>query len=179
MIDTNQQIAQNTSIYNIDYNRIAIWDLPIKWRKVINVEWLKILLTPVIRLHQEFLAFKTASNYKLSHNSQVVLLEKMLNDNFDKVNRAIEIRNVAVKEPVWFYEPQDDKPVYFYEPADDKSVYFYEPTDLDAATEDFLVVVPATLRPGGTQANAQFETAMKTQINYYKLYSKNYKIVYG
>jgi len=168
----------NGKIYKIDYDRLVVWLLPTKERDILNVVWLRVLLAPLKRIYQEFLKFRITSNYKLTHNSQVASIEEVLNDLFDDNLKRIIIRNSEVKEPVWFYEPEDNKPVWFYEPEDNKPVYFYEESHLFGFTADFIVIVPLDLQPDDNIEKEQFELELRREINYYKLYSKNYTIVY-
>lgn len=105
-------------------------------------------------------------------------MEAVLNDKFDSLFRRIRILNVEFKEAVYFYEPEENREVYFYEPEDEKPVYFYEADDLEGDGVDFVVCVPPSLKPFTEAAENALLTRMRGQIDYYKLYSKNYKIVW-
>ncbi len=145
-------------------------------RKAKQIKWLQAILSPIVVLHNDFLSFRLSSLYKVKHNSQVVYLQAVLNDTFDPIFRRIRIANAVIKEPVWFYEPQDDKPVWFYEPQDDKPVYFLEESEFAGGGVDFTVLVPRDLQPVDNSQLSALLTKMKAQIDYYKLYSKNYEI---
>ena len=126
--------------------------------------------------YNQILHFRAESLYKLNHNSQIIYLEKVLNDAFDAETRKIYINNAQINEPVWFYEIADNKPVFFYEIADNKPVYFREESELVGDGIDFTVFVPIQLKPLQTQQLDDFLNQMRALIDYYKLYSKNYQI---
>jgi len=163
-------------IYTINWGTLVQWLIPTFLRKPIHYDWLMALAQPVATLHEQFLLFREKSNYKLGHNSQVCSIESMLNDQFDPADRRIKINNGVVREPVWFWEQEENQPVWFYE--DNPAVYFYEPDYLAEELADFTVIVPAGLLTGNATADTQMERLMRSFIDYYKLYSKNYTIKY-
>jgi len=114
----------------------------------------------------------------VNHNSQICFLQAVLNDSFDNIQRRIIIRNATLREPLWFYEPEENKPVLFYEPSDNKPVYFREESEFIGDGADFLVLVPIDLKPNTLQEETAFLIKMKAQIDYYKLFVKNYKILW-
>jgi len=142
--------------------------LPSFLQKNILISWLSVLISPIIWLHNEFIKYKNQALYRASHNSQIASLQAVLNDNFDKSKRRIKILNVTYKEPIYFYEPQENKPNYFYETE-----------DLHAKGVDFLVIIPKGIFPENQSEKNSLIMQMKAQIDYYKLYSKNYNIISG
>lgn len=166
----------SSPIFNIEYKVLTQMLVPTFKRKKGHVKWLRALITPIITLNRLFLAFRKDSLYKLSHNSQVVYLEKVLNDAFDTEHRRIYINNAIIREPVWFYEVDDNKPVLFYEIADNKPVYFREEAELSGDGIDFTVFVPSELQPNTASAFDNFINQMRALVDYYKLYSKHYQI---
>lgn len=164
------------NIYNIDWDYFILDNVPIEQQKPITLKWLNIILKPIARLHIEFLAFRNQALYKVNHNSQICYLQAVLNDSFDNTQRRIIIRNAILREPLWFYEPEENKPVVFYEPEDNKPVYFREESEFIGDGADFLVLVPIELKPTNTQEENAFMIKMRGQIDYYKLFVKNYII---
>lgn len=165
-------------VYNINWRKFIIENLEVDLRRVKTVKWLEVLFKPIIWLHIEFLAFRTQALYKVNHNSQICYLQAVLNDSFDNVQRRIIIRNAILKQPVWFYEPEEQKEVWFYEPEANKPVYFYEESEFLGDGADFLVLVPIDLKPTNTQEENALLIKMKAQIDYYKLFVKNYIILW-
>ncbi len=166
------------NVYNINWRKFIIENLEVDLRRVKTVKWLEVLFKPIIWLHIEFLAFRTQALYKVNHNSQICYLQAVLNDSFDNVQRRIIIRNAILKQPVWFYEPEEQKEVWFYEPEANKPVYFYEESEFLGDGADFLVLVPIDLKPTNTQEENALLIKMKAQIDYYKLFVKNYIILW-
>ena len=166
------------NVYNINWRKFIIENLEVDLRRVKTVKWLEVLFKPIIWLHIEFLAFRTQALYKVNHNSQICYLQAVLNDSFDNVQRRIIIRNATLREPLWFYEPEENKPVVFYEPEDNKPVYFREEIEFIGDGADFLVLVPIDLKPTNTQEENALLIKMKAQIDYYKLFVKNYIILW-
>ena len=166
------------NVYSINWRNFIIDNIPVDLRKIKTVNWLLVLFKPIMWLHIEFLAFRTQALYKVNHNSQICYLQAVLNDSFDNVQRRIIIRNAILREPLWFYEPEENKPVVFYESEDNKPVYFREESEFIGDGADFLVLVPIDLKPTNTQDLNAFIIKMEAQLNYYKLYVKNYIILW-
>jgi len=146
-------------------------NLPNILQKNFLINWLLVLISPIIWLHNEFIKYKNQSLYRASHNSQISSLQAVLNDNFDNSKRRIKIINVIYKESIYFYEPQENKEIFFYKPEENKSNYFYEIEDLHTKGIDFLVLIPRDII-----SNNKTEQII-AQIDYYKLYSKNYELI--
>ncbi len=166
------------NVYNNNWNNFIISNLPFEERKPKTIKWLNVILKPIVRLHIEFLAFRNQALYKVNHNSQICFLQAVLNDVFDNTQRRIIIRNAILREPLWFYEPEENKPVLFYEESDNKPVYFREESEFIGDGADFLVLVPIDIKPTNTQELNAFIIKMEGQLNYYKLFVKNYKILW-
>ena len=165
-------------VYSINWNRFVALQVPSFLRKAKLLAYLNALIVAVAHLHVAFLAFRRQALYKVNHNSQICYLQAVLNDSFDNVQRRIVIRNAILREPVWFYEPEENKPVWFYEASDNKPVYFREENEFVGDGADFLVVMPIALQPIAEEDNTALEIQIKGQIDYYKLFVKNYKIVW-
>ena len=166
------------NVYNINWRTFIILNLPVLLRQLKFIKLLEVFFKPIMWLHIEFLAFRTQALYKVNHNSQICFLQAVLNDSFDNIQRRIIIRNAVLREPLWFYEPEENKPVLFYEPSDNKPVYFREESEFIGDGADFLVLVPIDLKPTNTQELNALIIKMEGQLNYYKLYVKNYIILW-
>lgn len=167
-----------SNFYQFDWNILLKLLLPKALVKIKLMSFLTALVLPLRVLHLEFLRFRAASLYKMKFNSQIVYLENVLNDVFDPLLRRIVIQNAVFKNPIYFYEPEENKEVFFYEPEDNQPVYFREPNEFVGDGVDFFVFVPPDLQPSNGQQQLNLLTRMNGLINYYKLYSKNYSIVW-
>lgn len=167
-----------SNFYQFDWNILLKLLLPKRLVKLKILSFLTALVSPLRLLHLEFLRFRAHSLYKIKFNSQIVYLENVLNDVFDPILRRIVIQNAVFKNPIYFYEPEENKEVFFYEPEDNQPVYFREPNEFVGDGVDFFVFVPPDLQPSNPQQEQNLLTRMNGLINYYKLYSKNYSIVW-
>lgn len=166
------------NVYNINWNRLAVEMLPIALRKPALLAIVTSMLRPLELLHLDFLNFRAASLYRVRHNSQIVYMESMLNDIFDPWQKRIRIVNTVFKTAINFYEPEENKEVFFFEPTDNKPVIFREQNELSGDGFDFMVFVPPALRPSIPSKETAMITRMRAEIDYYKLYSKNYNILW-
>ncbi len=165
-------------IFDINLYRFFIWNLPVFLRTRVRMIWLKTIVAPVWKIYYRLLAFRKASLYKMSHNSQVVYLQKVLNDKFDATDRRIKIRNSDIQEPVWHYDAPEQNPVYYYDTDDERPVFFRSQSEFEELNADFEVVIPLALKPATQPEIKAFELQVSLLVDYYKLYSKKYIIKY-
>ena len=128
-------------IYIVDYRKLTTLLIPTFLRKIKNIVWLDTLVTPIKNLYIDFLNYRKKVNYKLSHNSQVCYLQKVLNDAFDTDLKRIYIENGIFLQALYVYASQEELPVYI------DTQYIYSDADLIGGQEDFIVLVPIELKP--------------------------------
>ncbi|WP_438710873.1 hypothetical protein ACSTS3_19740 [Aquimarina muelleri] len=157
-------------IYIVDYSKLGISLLPTFLRKLKIFSWLDTLMTPIKNTHNDFLKYRKKVNYKLSHNSQVCYLQKVLNDAYDAELKRIYIENGLFLQALYVYTPEEELPVYI------GTQYIYSDEDLKKEQNDFIVNIPIELRPVAPIALEGFLSDIKALINEYKLASKTYKI---
>ncbi|AJA67308.1 hypothetical protein MYRA21_0064 [Myroides sp. A21] len=153
------------NIYRFDFKRFIKLFIPIAYRNKTILELFGCFLFPIKQLHQRFVNYRKEVIQKMSYNSQVVYMQKMLNDYFDPFLRRIRIENNSIDDRVLFYTEPRNKPVYF------GTQRFF--SDRWQRNYDFLVIIPKDVI-----LNDKEKTQMKNLIEYYKLYSKNYEIKY-
>lgn len=158
-------------IYNINFNKLVTLLLPTFKRKVKITKFLKSLIKPLKELHENlnsgesFLELYKNALYKINHNGQVVYLEKVLNDRFDKDLRRIYITDGLFNTPTYAYPHIVEKDIYL------NTQYIFSGKDLAFKDVDFVVVFPQNVVVSGEAG-----IRIKSLINYYKLASKTYKI---
>lgn len=166
------------NVYTIDFDRL-VTNLQLTFlRKPFLLIFAKCLVSPIVSLYVAFLNFRIDSLYKLNHNSQVVYMQAMLNDSFDNELRRIRIANAVIEQPIWVYEPLDDEPLFVYEASDNAPVYLRELFEFFGGGNDFIVQVPMELKPTPPEALEAYLIKMSAKVDYYKLYSKNYSILF-
>lgn len=155
----------SNNVYRIDWEKLIQLFLPISLRKVLVTCLFYSVVYPLKQLHQLFINFRNDRLKRLSYNSQVVYLQKMLNDEFDPFSRQIRIVNNSIDDRRLFYYQHRDKPLYL-----GKHYFFGEHW---SRNYDFLVLIPEDLELTDVQI-----IQLRNLIEYYKLYSKQYEIRY-
>ena len=147
-------------------------DIPQVLRKIKLLAWVKILLSGVQKVYDLFAIFKAAIQKNLSYNGQVLYLEKVLNDENDKL-----LRRIYVSDPL----PNNNVPAFLYRRGEGQiTVTLYRNTEgvnvnplyrqTESPTVDFVVFVPLTV------ANNAALVKIKSTVNFYKLASKTFTI---
>lgn len=158
----------NPNIFNLNYKKLVVWLLPKPIRKPVQVAWLLALASPVIRLFNEFQAFRQSVIYHLTISPQVCKLEKLLNDRYDTVNRGIWIDDAREYEPLFLYQKAESKPVHLYRKSENKPKYLYTKAETSALGVDFIIYVPVFV---------VFDiNELSSLIKKYKLVSKTFKV---
>lgn len=155
----------NNNVYRIDWDKLVRLMLPIRLRRPLMIWFFWSMVYPVRWLYQLFTNFKNERLKRISYNSQVVYLQKMLNDEFDPFLKRIRVVNNAIDDRRLLYYQHRGKPLNL------GTVHFF--SEKWTRNFDFLVLIPKDVNLEDTQINQ-----MKNLIEYYKLYSKNYEIRY-
>ena len=170
----------NLALFRLDYQRLVNMLLPFTLRKhglqVPFIErrhtmlaWIHALLAPVKRLYIDFLVYRYQINYKMEHTGQVVYLEKVLNDRFDRGKERIRIKDGPKLEWVYIFRRDEQKPKYL------KTIYLYNQLSYGEKGVDFEVFIPTdTDIPVWTDSGKWAEC--HSLLNYYKLAGKTYQL---
>lgn len=154
------------NIYNVNWFRLVNMLVLPAVKKPLVLAFINSAIAPIRSNYDSFLGFKNDAEYRLKHNGQVCYLQKVLNDKFDNALRRIVVRNIQPKQPLWVYYPEDNKPVFVYNEVN-RPLFVYNPEDYYNEF-DFEVLIPTALNPLVNQ--------ISIQVNYYKIYSKNFQI---
>lgn len=162
--------------YNIDFDKLVGLLLPTSLRKRKMFSWLGVLLTPLKRIHYDFLQKRNEKNgdlYRLQHNGQVCYLRKVLNDNFDPEKRRIKIIDGNQFKRKYIYTEGEQKPVFL------GKIFLRERSDYADTGVDFLVELPKEvwLYHRTQQNGTEHFYTIEAFIDFYKLAGKRYKIV--
>ena len=153
-------------MYNIDYIRLLLWLVPKELHKVKLLTYLNALIAPVKLLYFDLLSYKDRVNYQLAHNSQICYLRAALNDQFDTTQRRIYITDGNSYNKLYIFTTSENKPKYL------NTIYVHLKNDYGDTGIDFIVVMPLAL------SEAVNSYALNALIEFYKLASKRYKVVY-
>lgn len=155
-------------MYRIDYTRLVDWLVPSMLRRNVLLSLAYALVNPVRKLYVAFMKYKTDSEYRLNHNSQVCYLEKVLNDRFDPEQKRINIIDGWRFNQLYIYKETEGS-----HKAVNLGTMFIRPSaDFADTGVDFIVKLPSDL---ALKESERYE--MKTLLNAYKLAGKRYKLV--
>lgn len=152
-------------IYNLDIVRLCIVLLPYAVRKDRIIAFLRAITTPLRTLQNTFNIYRVNFDYDLRINSQVVYLEKVLNDNFDEELRRIRVEdNEAVVNQKYIYTDVEDKPRFL------GKLFIGSKSESLSYGEDFIVKIPSDL------LYEEIKYKLRALLNKNKLPSLRYKI---
>ena len=164
--------------YLINILKIIIENLPMRREEGIyrlntqdRLDWLWSLTINFQSIRIRFLDFVSAKRYDLSRTAQVIMLEDLLNNEFDNVNRQIYIGDANLLAYTFLYMYQENQPsTAFYmdteiPPGVAQPLYLNEEYDQGY---DFIVYVPTGL--------LYDQQKLKALVNKYKLAGKRYII---
>jgi hypothetical protein len=162
----------NVKRYIIDYVKFVTERLPDpEIRREEVVAYAMALVSPVITLYNQLLAFRSLLLYKLTITPQVCYLEKMLNDQYDTDLRRIYISDSNQYEGLFIYTEGEDQPLFLFteaEVAKPKTFVYTEGEGSIDGSNDFVIFYPVGL---------EFEmNEMISLINTFKLASKLFSI---
>lgn len=145
----------------ISFNTLIELLLPSFLRKSRIVAILQSVVKPVDSLYQDTL-------YKMQHNSQVIYLEKMLNEYFEvsgysagnhELSKTVFISDAPPVDRNYIFQPAEVQPVYL------DSIYL---NGTPAVNYKFIVNIPDTY--------VFVEAKLRAVIDFYKLAGKKYII---
>lgn len=152
---------------NLDLSILIIQLLHPDMLTMFNIQWMEALVYPLRALLLLFYSSVNNDKYKLAHNGQVCYLRTVLNDAFDNEERRITISDVVKYDYVYFSPESDENPILF------ETVLFADSQLIGSDAADFIVNVPLALN-----LNNDSIIRFKSILNYYKLVSKRYLILF-
>lgn len=166
------------NIFQIDWSKFVRENVPIALRQQLFLHLLNAMTGRIKELHNTFLDFRTDWLYKIRHTSQVIHIEKVLNDAFDDVERRIYVQNVQFQSYKYLY-PDGEDPHFLQEDGavPDAPMYLLE-DGAGTISPDATIYVPMPLRPSAPIEIENFENAIRGLVDYYKTWGVNYQILY-
>ncbi len=154
--------------YNIDFKKLVIWLLPSVLRRRYMIAWLVALISPVIRMYNDVLAFRRLAIYRLAITPQVCYLEKALNDRYDIAQRRIRIVDAKEFEGIPLYRKVESKPLGLFRRSEGKGQVYYTKSETSKFGADFVIEVSVLIAFDLNELTAF--------VNSYKLASKKFKV---
>lgn len=160
--------------YRVDFDYLATLLLPSLLRKPRLRAWLAALLAPLRQLYGAFLRYAEAARIELSYNSQTIVLEAALNDQFDPDLRRITIDNSdAELVPLYFNFLSEQQPEKIIRFAAECPPWTYAYAYAEFTTQtDFTVRVPSLLRTD------QRTDQLNARIRRFKLATRHYLLLF-
>ncbi len=157
------------NVLNINFNKWAVMLIPPVLRKPFLVAFLKIAISQVGYLYTQFIKFRSTTNYRLKHNGQVCYLRAVLNDQFDPIDRQIEIGDAESRQSTLIYWRELERLVPDrYNPVLIVSSRGYT----SGSGFDFIVKVPSFI-----YSNPALVKQLRAVVVEYKLASKQFDVV--
>lgn len=168
----------NKKIYIVDYVKFKAQLLPIILRRPRLLAMLGALLSPFVSLYEDFFIFKNKAIYKTEHNAAITLLQKMLNDGYDNVERRIFINNAEITATQHYYDHDLGDPLVFYDTGEGDPQWFFNLEVFNVYRSDFTVFLPAAIRPPDPEDEERLLTKIRADLDYYKMYGTKYTIIW-
>ncbi|WP_286513385.1 hypothetical protein [Empedobacter falsenii] len=153
--------------YKINFDKLVVMLLPTYLRKPRMIAFITLFSAELTKLYNAWLVKKIEDEKWLYHNSQVCKLRKILNDEFDDLQRRIIITDGQLYERKYIYTLGEKKPVKL------GKIYIRQASDYADTGIDFFVIVPVEINI------KQNKYKLEALINRYRLASKRYKIIYN
>ncbi len=152
------------NLFLADIPTMAVQLMPTKWRKPIHIAWLKVLVYPFEKQLERLRTERKKNIYKLSHDSRVGRVEKVLNDRFDVVDRRIRIGEGNRINTLYLYTEAEAQQTYLPK-------YVYTQQEIADRSTDFVVLVPLVINLPQTELDA-----LRYLTKYYTGKDKLFKI---
>jgi len=153
-----------------DVNQMIEANLSPRLRKAFTMEFLKMVMSPLVVSYAQFYQYVNEKEYELIFNGQVIYMEHLLNDQFDNINRGIYITDAPQQQNqvTFFNENENNEETVIYNESEGEQPIVVYNYDEVISWPDFIVNVPASV--------VFDENRLKGYLNKYKLGGKNYKI---
>lgn len=165
-------------IYTINYGTFREQLLPLILRRPKLGAMLKALTTPLVLLYNKFFGFQKQAIYKTEHNASITLLQKVLNDAFDDIERRIFINNATITATQHYYDVADGEPLIFYDDGFGNPQWFFDLGTFNVYGSDFTVFLPMAARPLSPEEEERFLIKVRSALDYYKMFGTKYTIVW-
>ncbi|MCC9072446.1 hypothetical protein LNQ49_12720 [Flavobacterium sp. F-65] len=155
--------------FDISWNKFGVQNLPIKWREVNSISFLKVLLQPINDLYYKWNNWRIENIYKLEHTGQVCSLEGSLNDKFDPIERRIYIGDGQFYETFYIYTQAEQQDRFANTETEGETIHLRTESETADTGLDFIVFVPELIYK--TQIYA-----LHAHVKFYKAGGKRYNI---
>ncbi len=138
-------------------------------RRIEVISFIKAAFAPLTQLKSFFFSFFNTVECNLTWNGQVCMLEHLLNNEFDEVDRTIYITDAQnISSSFLFNDAENNEDSHIFNESEGADPYYvYNATEV--SQYHFVVNIPAAVTYN--------EDQLKFYVNKYKLAGKRWKIV--
>ncbi|TAE33332.1 MAG: hypothetical protein EAZ92_00655 [Candidatus Kapaibacterium sp.] len=158
-------------------NKLIQWLLPIILRRPVTVAWLQCLCKPMRDVNDEFLIFLEAMKLRAYESAQVMVLEDILNKEFDAVSKLIYIDDTGQQTSKRYLFTRDEttsNPLYVRTSAETvpfTSRIFLRPWSFfESISREFKVFIPAYI-------SEENETIIYNRVDNLKIATTTFRII--
>lgn len=155
--------------FNIDWNVLAVDNIPPMLRKPSTSALAQIILKPLGSLYYQWHQWRKENIYKLEHTGQVCSLEGSLNDKFDPIERRIYITDGQLYSTYYVYTEIEEQDRFINTQSEESTVFIRTESETADTGLDFIVFVPDTIY--STQIDA-----LHAHVRFYKAGGRRYNI---
>lgn len=132
-------------VFDINYDVLLKLLVPKVIRQPVLIRWLQSLTAPVRHLYDRFTKYRISTAYYLSHNSQVVYLQAVLNDRYDPGLRRVRVTDGPFIDPQFIYKKVENKPLYLYKNSENQPRHIHTNGETVNApgSIDFFIEMPS------------------------------------
>ena len=145
---------------------------PPRLRKHFFVEFIKQLTFPLKYLYDSFYLFFNKNKYDVSMNGQVINLEHLLNENFDKIDQSIFISDGQGLSPIHLFNQSEGNELthLFNRSEGSELTHLFNRSEINS-NQSFIVNIPNSVIIDN-------ESHLIALIDKYKQFGKKYSINY-
>lgn len=158
-------------------NKLIQWLLPIILRRPVTVAWLQCLCKPMRDVNDEFLIFLEAMKLRAYESAQVMVLEDILNKEFDAVSKLIYIDDTGQQTSRRYLYRRDEStlnPIYIRTSAEsvpfNERVFLRKWSFFEGISKEFKVFIPAYISP-------ENEDIIYNRVNNLKIATTSFRII--
>lgn len=159
----------HSNIYNVHWNKLISWLLPMELFKPKLFAIVKALIAPIAKLHNDLLVLRKAKLYELSIDSRIGKMVSYLNKRYDATN-SIYITNGQKGVEQFIFLETETETDYVFDVSSAEQMFVYNDNEVGTAPAHFIVWLPLALQPK--------ELEIKAVVNQIKLPSKRFQIQY-
>lgn len=156
--------------HKIDWNILAIDQIPIALRKPSVSALAQIVLKPLNSLYYKWYNWRKENIYKLEHTGQICYLRGSLNDKFDPIDRRIYIGNGLLYDTQYIFTEAEEQDVWLDTEEEEDTIWLRTESETADTGLDLIVYVPEAIY------NTQLD-GLKAHIDFYKAGGKRYSIL--